>query len=139
MVSTGMARITNSTISQLEAIKAHTQEQLTKLQLKFASVDKAKTSFSYMGVLSLLLLFSSVFLNDFIKLAVYVCKEYTNTRPNKINIKVERIRSRKSSMPQSDENLYSEQLDARLEQMHIMLMQAKYARDSKNRHLIYQV
>jgi hypothetical protein len=41
------------------------------LDIQYASADKAKTSFGYIGITFLACLFGSIFLDDFIKLCLY--------------------------------------------------------------------
>jgi hypothetical protein len=41
------------------------------LNIQYDSADKAKTSFGYIGITFLAVLFGSIFLNDFIKVCVY--------------------------------------------------------------------
>ncbi len=44
---------------------------LKQLDIQYANWDKAKTSFGYIGITFLAVLFGSIFLNDFIKLCIY--------------------------------------------------------------------
>ena len=41
------------------------------MNIQYAAADKAKTSFGYIGITFLAVLFGSIFLNDFVKVCIY--------------------------------------------------------------------
>jgi hypothetical protein len=55
----------------LTNIKKNKDAALKQLDIQYATADKAKTSFGYIGVTFLACLFGSVFANDFLKLFLH--------------------------------------------------------------------
>ena len=52
-------------------IQKNKEAALKQLDIQYASADKAKTSFGYIGITFLTVLFGSIFGNDLIKLYIY--------------------------------------------------------------------
>ncbi len=60
-------------------IQKNRDAALKQLDIQYASADKAKTSFGFIGITFLGALFGSVFLNDFIKLFSYYFSDLRDT------------------------------------------------------------
>ena len=71
MATKGRARIELQKKVELTNIEQQRQENLKRLNMEYATADKAKTSFGYIGITFLVLLFGSIFLNDLLKLCIY--------------------------------------------------------------------
>ena len=121
----GRANIENSKNIQIANIETNKIEQLKSLDIKFANVDAAKKSFGYIAVISLSILFGSIFLNDFIKLANFVLNYYVRQTNPSENTTEERDED--SELESSTYNViqidttYSNILERRLELVHISL------------------
>jgi hypothetical protein len=69
----------------LANIQKNREAALKQLDTQYASADKAKTSFGYIGITFLSVLFGSIFGNDFIKLCIYYYREWRQRRRNIYN------------------------------------------------------
>jgi hypothetical protein len=93
MVATGRARIEQQKQTALINIQKSKNATLKQLDIKYASADRAKTSFGYVGITFLSVLFGSIFANDFIKLCIYffnnwirLCKRKKEYKENRETI-----------------------------------------------------
>ena len=99
------------------------------LNKKFASTDRAKSSFGYIGIISLSILFGSLFLNDFVRVIrclYFKCIRSLQVKDNEQNISAREsnwdfISSNQISL--EIERSYSSYLDNRLERVHKHLIQ----------------
>jgi hypothetical protein len=71
LAAAGRARIEEQKQTALTNIQKNREASLKQLDIQYASADKAKTSFGYIGITFLGALFGSIFANDFIKLCAY--------------------------------------------------------------------
>ena len=130
----GRANIENSKNIQITNIEKNKIEQLKSLDIKFANVDAAKKSLGYIAVISLSILFGSIFLNDFIKLANFVLNYYvrqTNLAENTIEERGEDSKLESSSYNTINiqiDTTYSNILERRLELAHVSLLKAMQKR-----------
>ena len=108
--------------------KKKRQTTLKRLTLEYARADKAKTSFGYIGITFLILLFGSIFLNDLIKVCIYYCDGLRVYRKKK---KVKKEVERKQDQATCDEvrldimdRYYADVLDEDLERVYFQLVKA---------------
>ena len=64
----GRASIDKSRLEQIVQIELNRKEALAKLDVHFATADRVRTSFGYIGKLFLGLLWAVIILNDLVKL-----------------------------------------------------------------------
>jgi len=86
LATKGRARIELQKKVELTNIEQQRQENLKRLNMEYATADKAKTSFGYTGITFLVILFGSIFLNDLLKLCIYYCdglKEWGREKKDK--------------------------------------------------------
>ncbi len=67
MAIVGRAKIEKSKQEKLALIEKSKNEALAKLNIKYAAANKVKTSFGYIGIISLSLLYVTIVLNDLAK------------------------------------------------------------------------
>ena len=67
----GRARIEQQKQTQLANIETRRIENLKRLNIEHETKDKVAKSIGYIGIAFLVVLFGSIFLNDFIKLCIY--------------------------------------------------------------------
>ena len=126
-----MASISQSAQIQLAQIETQKQAALEKLDVKFASADAAKSSFGYIGIISVSLLYAVFLLNDLLKLTAFILKKYAAKKLvyNKIStVSESETKSSSHELEHNIDRLYSSQLEARLERVHLRLLRAKYVR-----------
>jgi hypothetical protein len=75
MAIVGRASIAKSQQQQLANIETKRQAALTQLNIKYAASDKVKTSFGYIGIISLSCLYGVIILNDMINLFNFICED----------------------------------------------------------------
>ena len=96
---------------------------LSKLNIQYASADKAKTSFGYIGITFLTVLFGSIFLNDFIKLCIYsinnCIRHYQRKKEPKENR--ETINGDDDDVILEMDEMYSKELEESLENFYLKL------------------
>ena len=71
MATIGRAKIEHKKQIELENIQTQKLTRLKQLDIKYETADKAKTSFGYIGITFLTVLFGTIFLNDFLKVCIY--------------------------------------------------------------------
>jgi len=59
----------------LASIQTQKEARLKKLDIEYETWDKAKSSFGYIGITFLVILFGSVFGNDLLKMCIYLFNE----------------------------------------------------------------
>ena len=122
-----MASIVQAAQIELVKIETQKQEKLSELNVKFASSDKAKSSFGYIGIISVTMMYAFFLFNDFLKLALYICNDYMQKNRTKADLALrQRTQANKASdqLEQQIENVYSEELETRLRRMHLRLIRA---------------
>ena len=131
MAIAGRAKIEQSRQQQLSNIEDKRKTALAHLNIQYAFADKVKTSFGYIGIISLCLLWSSFILNDltlFLRLCYELAKDLLKERREQ-NLKEkrkrdEREREIKQVKIQIEEDLYSQELEEKLDQIHWQLVKA---------------
>ena len=122
-----MESLDKSAQTQNQQIEKNKHENLKKLNEKFSAADTAKSSFGYIGILSLSILFGLFLFNDCIKIATFTFKMYNSnlndTRMNK-NVIFESRSDKK--LDEQIESIYSKQLETRLESVYLRLVKSKY-------------
>jgi uncharacterized membrane protein YcjF (UPF0283 family) len=71
IAAAGRARIEEQKQTALTKIQKNREAALKQLDIQYANWDKAKTSFGFIGITFLAVLFGSIFGNDLIKLIVH--------------------------------------------------------------------
>jgi hypothetical protein len=100
------------------------------LDIQYASADKAKTSFGYIGITFLTVLFGSIFLNDFIKFCIYYFGNLSDYR-------MKRSQNNKDTKDERDEailevdQIYANELDKSLEKVYFKLVKANAKNKNK--------
>ena len=141
-----MASIIMTTQIQLAQIETNKQEEIAKLNAKFASADTAKTSFGYIGIISVSVFCGSFILNDLFKLGFLAVRRlsgvaqiksffirHTHETPDAFDATA--LETRKADLHAQKERLYSSQIGTRLSRVHVHLMLKKY----KAKSVVYQV
>ena len=117
MVSIGMALSAHNTTHMIASIESRKHEQLKSLDVKFESADRAKKSFAYVAILSLVLIFIVFFLNDLTRLRIRLV---TNS-VQRVDFK----NHQSDSKLRYEEAAYSTLLRERLARAYVQLLQAK--------------
>jgi len=79
LATVGRTLIQQKQQAALANIRASKKAALNHLNIKYASADKAKQSFGFIGITFLSVIFGSIILNDLIKLCAYICDEIGET------------------------------------------------------------
>ena len=120
-------------MEQISKIESSRKEALEKLNMKYALADKVKTSFGYIGIIINILTWGCFILNDLIKL-LHLCYKET-----KELLKERRERNENKKMKdqktvtiqlekEQDEMRYSQDLEEKLDKIHLQLVRACAAR-----------
>ena len=129
MEAAGRVRIEQQKQNALANIEKNRKAALAALNIHYAAADKVKTSFGYIGVTFLVVLFGSIFLNDFIKLCIYYfsgLREWWRRR----NIPEENVNEPEQVQIEID-RVYGEDLEERLERVYIRLLEVNANRRRK--------
>ncbi len=127
MAAAGRAKIEQQKQKALTNIQKNKEAALTALTIQYANADKAKTSFGYIGITFLVVLFGSVFLNDFIKLCIYYfngLREWWRgnvVREQMNNLNNEREEEDQIHIEMNDD--YDEDLEDKLERVYFRLLE----------------
>ncbi len=108
------------------------------MDIQYASADKAKKSFGFIGIAFLGTLFGSIFLNDFIKLLIYYCSElktYWRRKEVENKSKLENNTSDTSDVRIEMDTLNdaNQELEEALEKVYIRLLTAKKKRTNRRK------
>jgi hypothetical protein len=124
----GRARIEKSRLEQIAKIETNRKRALASLKIDYTTADKVRTSFGYIGITFLSVLWGYIILNDLAKLLIE-CIEETNDlirekRNKRVNIEKENeIKQVKLDLEQEEEKL-AQDLDEKLEKIHLQLLKA---------------
>jgi hypothetical protein len=127
LAAAGRAKIEQQKQKALTNIQKNKEAALTALTIQYANADKAKTSFGYIGITFLVVLFGSVFLNDFIKLCIYYfngLREWWRgnvVREQMNNLNNEREEEDQIHIEMNDD--YDEDLEDKLERVYFRLLE----------------
>jgi hypothetical protein len=110
---------------QLANIETKRKEALAQLNIKYESADKAKTSFGYIGIIFLSSIWGLIVLNDLMKL-FHLCYEETKSlikekQQENMKIKEEQV---KIQLIEDDNHEYSNDLEEKLDKIHLQLVKA---------------
>ena len=106
-------------------IEINKQKQLAALNQKFSTADSAKTSLGYIAFISLGILFGSILLNDFFNLVTY-CFPKLLLRDKRNDL--EQNKQNESTEVEAIELKYSDNLEKRLEHVHLDLLRVILSR-----------
>jgi cell division protein FtsL len=124
----GRASIDKSRLEQIVQIELNRKEALAKLDVHFATADRVRTSFGYIGKLFLGLLWALIILNDLVKLC-YVfygeTKEFLKERRarNQMENKAKEFEHVRIEL-EDYELKHSKEIENKLEQIHLQLVNA---------------
>ena len=136
IAAAGRARLEEQKKTALTNIQKNRDAALKQLDIQYASADKAKKSFGYIGIIFLTVLFGSIFLNDLIKLCIYYFNclrdwwrhESSNKKKSQENKKIEsEVPELRIEMQQD----YLDHLDASLEQVYFKLVKVNAKMSNK--------
>ncbi len=107
---------------------------LKQLDIQYASADKAKTSFGFIGITFLAVLFGSIFANDLIKVCIYYFGHLNNWWQSKQEMK--ELRQSKDEENKDEtvlelDQICTDELEESLEKVYFKLVKAK----AKNRQI----
>ncbi len=123
----GRARIEEQKQTALTNIQKNKEAALKQLDIEYASADKAKKSFGYIGITFLTVLFGSIFLNDFIKLSIYYFDHLRDWWQRIQEIKEERQsqdKENKDEIVLELDQMYTDELEDSLEKVYFKLVKA---------------
>ena len=125
----GRASIAKSQQEQLANIETKRQAALTQLNIKYATADKVKTSFGYIGIISLSCLYGIIILNDLAKLIEIFYEDIKIILRNRKEISEHKKLKDKDETDQitielEKQSEYSKDLEEKLEKFHLQLVKA---------------
>jgi hypothetical protein len=139
LATVGRALIKEQQQAALANIQKNKEAALNELDLKYASADKAKKSFGFIGIAFLAVLFGSVFLNDILKLFIYYCSElkiYWRRKKIENKLKLENNTQDTTSDIRIEMDLSyvaNQELEEALEKVYIRLLTAKKKRTHRRK------
>ncbi len=133
MAAAGRARIEQQKKTALENIEKNKEAALTALNIQYAIADKAKKSFGYIGITCLVVLFGSIFLNDFIKLCIYYFNGLREWWRMRRNIQEENENENQPEQVQIEiDPVYGDDLEDKLQRVYIKLLEVNTNRRNNN-------
>ena len=127
MSAVGRARIDQQKQFELANIQTQKEENLKRLNIQYEKADKAKTSFGFIGITFLIVLFGSIFGNDLIKLCIYYfngLREYRREKKDKEeNEKRKRVEATFGDIRLEIEKDYAYELEEDLERVYFKLVE----------------
>ena len=92
--------------------------------MQYQTAVKAKKTFGYIGIISLLILYGAILLNDLVKLCMHIYERCIEMRDEyRQKIKQEREDDQNSLEIEIDRD-YSHELEMKLEQVHLRLVKS---------------
>ncbi len=122
----GRARIEHQKQITLANIQKNKEAALTALNIQYANADKVKTSFGYIGITFLIVLFGSIFLNDFIKLCIYFWINWKEWWKGINNDQIQvntRVNNEAELVQLEMDHAYGELLEENLKRVYIRLLE----------------
>ena len=104
---------------------------LKQLDIQYATADKAKTSFGYIGITFLSVLFGSVFLNDLIKVCIHFYNHLRDRWWRESECKNKSQENKKNEFRIEMQQDYLDNLDASLEQVYFKLVKVNAKMSNK--------
>ena len=130
----GRNKIAKSQQEKLAQIEMRKKEALAKLNVKYATADKVKTIFGYIGIICLCLLWSGIILNDLVKLVIFLYKEMIDFLREKQEAKEKENEEESENVTiQLEDEEYSRKLEEKLDKVHMQLVKACAKRASGKR------
>ena len=108
-------------------IQKNKDAALNALTIQYANADKAKTSFGYIGIAFIVVLFGSIFMNDFIKFCIYCFNEMREWYKENKNLKQANNNTNQKDEVETD-RVYGEELEEKLERVYIRLLKVNKKR-----------
>ena len=106
-------------------IQKNREAALTALNIQYANADKAKTSFGYIGITFLVVLFGSIFLNDYIRFCIYLFNGWREWWRRRRNIQEQNENENQPEQVQIEmDRVYGDDLEEKLEKFHLQLVKA---------------
>jgi hypothetical protein len=131
----GIAQIEKSKQEQLAKIEKQRLAALQALNIKYATADQIKTSFGYIGIISLSVLYGVILLNDLVKLIGFCIRELNELIEEKAKEKSLDNDNQDGDEDEANndklDNEYAEDLDEKLEKFHKTLVRAVAKNRSK--------
>ena len=134
MAAAGRAKIEQQKQTALANIQKNREAALTALTIQYANADKAKTSFGFIGITFLFVLFGSIILNDFIKLCIYLYNDLREWWRRRENIQQQNENENQLEQVQIEiDRVYGEELEERLERVYLRLLEVNSRRNIENK------
>ncbi len=115
-------------MDKIAKIEEKRKAALASLNIKYASADKVKTSFGYIGITFLSVLWGLIILNDFIKVINFIYEEIDELLKERREIKkINRENIEQITMEREDKT-FNLDLEEKLDQVHLRLVKACAAR-----------
>ncbi len=122
------ARIEEQKQTALANIKKNKDAALKQLDIQYATADKAKMSFGYIGIAFLTVLFGSVFGNDLVKIFAHYfnrLREWWRQRRNMNDQReIERDEAEQEQVQLELDQEYADNLEESLARVYLRLVQA---------------
>ncbi len=125
-----LARIEEQKQTALTNIQTNKETTLKQLDIEYANWDKAKTSFGYIGITFLTVLFGTIFGNDLIKVFIHYLSHLRGWwRQRRRNINIQREQREREEVDQEQVQIeldqeYADNLEESLERVYLRLVQA---------------
>jgi hypothetical protein len=127
-VDKARARIEEQKQTALANIKKNKDAALKQLDIQYATADKAKMSFGYIGIAFLTVLFGSVFGNDLVKIFAHYfnrLREWWRQRRNMNDQReIERDEAEQEQVQLELDQEYADNLEESLARVYLRLVQA---------------
>jgi len=127
----GRAQIEKSRLEQIAKIEKNRKASLASLNVKYSSADKVKTSFGYIGITFLSVSWGLIILNDLAKLlkeCYRETKDLLEVRRGKMKDGRKETEIEQVKIELEQEGKYAQDLDEKLEKIHLQLIKAIAAR-----------
>ena len=136
----GRAKIEHQKQIELEKIQTQKEARLKQLDIKYETADKAKTSFGYIGITFLTVLFGSILLNDFLKVCIYYFNHLREwwrrnddrEQANNDNHNQEQRQRDEEQVQIEMDDVYGEELEEQLERVYLRLLELNANRRRRN-------
>ncbi len=118
-------------------IQKNRDAALKQLDIQYASADKAKKSFGFIGITFLACLFGSIFANDFIKLCLYYFRHLRDLwrrwwqRRKEAKENRDKLEENKNEIVLELEQTYADDLEESIEKVYFKLVKANAMNNKK--------
>ncbi len=130
IAATGRTRIQEQKQTALANIQKNKEAALKQLDIEYANWDKAKTSFGYIGITFLTVLFGSIFGNDLIKVFIHYLSHLRGWYTRRISIKKDEKKTNENgdAIVEMSQAYDDELLEERLEKVYFNLVKTNAKR-----------